>query len=72
MTLNDQGIVDLLESYERESKAIKSNAIRISWFMRGGISYSDAMALSHFERSEIDKLIEANIDTTKKSGLPFF
>ena len=72
MTLDDQGIVDLLESYERESKAIKSNAIRISWFMRGGISYSDAMALSHFERSEIDKLIEANIDTTKKSGLPFF
>jgi len=72
LTLDDQGIVDLLESYERESKAIKSNAIRISWFMRGGISYSDAMALSHFERSEIDKLIEANIDTTKKSGLPFF
>lgn len=72
MTLDDQGIVDLLESYEKESKAIKRNAIRLSWFMRGGISYSDAMALSHFERMEIEKLIEDNLETTKKSGLAFF
>jgi hypothetical protein len=72
LTLDDQGIVDLLESYEKESKAIKRNAIRLSWFMRGGISYSDAMALSHFERMEIEKLIEDNLETTKKSGLAFF
>lgn len=72
MTLDDQGIVDLIEGYDRESKAIKRNALQISWFMRGGLSYEDAMALSQTERQEVEKIISDNMETTKKSGLPFF
>lgn len=40
--------------------------------MRGGVSYEDVLNMSTEERSSISKLIEENLDITKKSGLPFF
>jgi len=40
--------------------------------MRGGATYNDIMQMSHAERSLIGKLASENIDTTKKSGLPYF
>jgi hypothetical protein len=72
LTLDDQGILALLESYDKESKALKSNALRISWFMRGGLTYADVLALSYQERLDVEKIIEDNMETTKKSGQPFF
>ena len=42
------------------------------WYMRGGITYEEAMAMSVNERNLINSIIEENIETTKKSGLPFF
>lgn len=40
--------------------------------MRGGLSYEEAMSLAPNERKIINNLIKENLDTTKKSGLPFF
>jgi len=40
--------------------------------MRGGLTYSEAMNLSHEERQIVSDLVKENIETTKKSGLPFF
>ena len=40
--------------------------------MRGGVSYTDVMNMSSDERGMITKLISDNMETTKKSGLPFF
>jgi hypothetical protein len=57
---------------EKEVKMIKSNALRTVWYMRGGISFAEAMNLSMDERDIIDEIIKENFETTKKSGLPFF
>jgi hypothetical protein len=57
---------------ESETIAIKDNAIKMSWYMRGGVSYVDVLNMSSEERKAISKLIEENLETTKKSGLPFF
>ena len=57
---------------ESETTSIKENAIRMAWSMRGGASYEDILNMSTDERKVISKLIEDNLDTTKKSGLPFF
>jgi hypothetical protein len=62
----------LLTSLEKEVKNIKAESIRICWYMRGGLTYTEVMDLSSAERSEISKLIKDNLETTKKSGLPFF
>lgn len=40
--------------------------------MRGGVEYNDILNMCAFERESITKLIEANLETTKKTGLNFF
>lgn len=40
--------------------------------MRGGITYNEAMNLSHSERTMIGGIIKENLETTKKTGLNFF
>lgn len=57
---------------ENEAKAIKQEAMRMTWYMRGGLSYDQALQLSTAEREIVGKLIKDNMETTKKSGLPFF
>jgi hypothetical protein len=57
---------------EKDSKALRQEAIQICWYMRGSISYDDAMLLTVEDREIIGKLIKDNLETTKKSGLPFF
>lgn len=70
MTLSNEEIVELIEQYERESKAIRREALKFAWYMRGGISYNEAMALSSSEREIIAKIIKENIEATEKSGMP--
>ena len=72
MNLSNEKIIALLERYERESKALRHEALRISWSMRGGITYSDAMALSQLEREVISDIIKENMEITKESKMPFF
>jgi len=40
--------------------------------MRGGISYNDAMLLSVEDRKIISEIVKENLETAKKSGMPFF
>ena len=65
-------IVKEIEKMEKETKGIKDEALRLSWNMRGGLSYNEAMALSPDVRESITKIIKDNLETTKKSGLPYF
>ena len=40
--------------------------------MRGGVTYEEAMQMSQSERGIINDIVKENMETTKKSGLPFF
>jgi hypothetical protein len=40
--------------------------------MRGGASYEDILNMSTKERKAIEKIIEDNLETTKKTQMPFF
>ena len=57
---------------DKDCQNIRQEAIKMSWFMRGGLAYDQAMALGIQEREIINNLIKDNLETTKKSGLPFF
>jgi len=57
---------------EKESREIKQEALKMVWYMRGGLSYEAALNLSPDERTTVSKIIADNLETTKKSGLPFF
>ena len=72
MTLSNEEIISLLHSYEKQSRALREDALKMSWFMRGGVTYDDIMQLSFQEREIISKIISENMEITKKSNLPFF
>jgi hypothetical protein len=72
LNLSNEEIVSYLKSLDKEARAIRDEALRFTWYMRGGLSYSDAMLLSQDERKIVSKIIDDNMETTKKSGLPFF
>jgi hypothetical protein len=62
----------LIDRYEKEVTEIKKSALQLSWYMRGGASYVDILNMSTEERKSINQIIESNLETTKKSQLPFF
>lgn len=57
---------------EKESNAIRQEALQLAWYMRGGLTYEQALYLSIGERKIINEIVKSNLETTKKSGLPFF
>ena len=61
-----------IDQMEKECNDIRQEALKMSWFMRGGLSYEQALNLSSVERELLSALIKENLETTKKSGLPFF
>ena len=70
--MESDNIVKMIDQMEQETNNIRQEAIKMCWFMRGGISYEQALNLNQTERKLISELIKENLDTTKKSGLPFF
>ena len=72
MNLDLAGIEKLVEGMDKEARAIKDEALRMVWWMRGGLSYEDAMLLSNNEKELIGEIIKDNMKATKDSGLPFF
>jgi hypothetical protein len=57
---------------ESETTSIRQEALKMCWFMRGGLTYDQSMQLSIAERKLVNELVKENLETTKKSGLPFF
>jgi hypothetical protein len=72
LILDKTGIEEAVKAYELESKALKDELFRICWYMRGSISYTESLMLSHEEREIISKIIEKNLEITKESQMPFF
>jgi hypothetical protein len=57
---------------EQEAKSIREESFRLSWYMRGGITYEQVLMLSNAERIMISELAKDNLETTKKTNLPYF
>lgn len=62
----------MVDQMDQEVVSIRREALQMAWYMRGGITYDQALQLSVGERTLISELIKENLETTKKSGLPFF
>lgn len=57
---------------DQEANDIRRQAMKMSWYMRGGTTYEDVLNMSFFERKAINDLIKDNLETTGKTKLPFF
>ena len=72
LTLDHTGVTELIESMEKEIYEVKKNAFQFSWYMRGGVSYTDVLNMSIDERKMINEIVSSNLEITKNSKLPFF
>jgi hypothetical protein len=64
--------VKYLKDFDNQIKNLKMEIMKICWFMRGGVTWQEALNLSPEERGVISKLVKENMETTKKTGQPFF
>jgi hypothetical protein len=65
-------ITKLTDDMTKEKMSISFNAQRLSWYFRGGIDYIDIMNMSQEEIDNLNKIVDDNMETTKKTKLPFF
>jgi hypothetical protein len=61
----------LMTNMRDEAKSIKANILRLGWHMRGSCSLEDIMMMSQMEIDMINKIVEDNMELTKKTQLPF-
>jgi len=70
LALDNESIIKLLQDFDNESKALEKDLLETTWYMRGGISYNEAMMLSPSERKQIHAIIKQNIKNTETTKLP--
>lgn len=70
ITATDEEILGIIKQMGEETKKLSDDLLKMCWFMRGSISYSEAFSLTQYERECIAKIIESNIEITKESGMP--
>ena len=57
---------------DKEVKSLKESLLRSVWYMRGGVTYTEIVNMSYDERVSINKIIEDNLETSKKTGRDFW
>jgi len=72
LALSDSEIVKYLKDMDADIKNLKHELLKICWFMRGGVTYQEALNMDVEERKIIGKIVKENLETTKKSGRDFF
>lgn len=55
---------------DKECNAIRDDILRVTWYMRGGVNYDQAMQLSYQERKLIQKIVKDNLEFMKKTHMP--
>jgi hypothetical protein len=65
-------IEKIVDKMELECNSIREDCLRMTWLMRGGVSYEEVMNMSQSERTAISKIANDNIEVTKKTKLPYF
>lgn len=65
-------MINYLKEMENEAKSLRHELLKICWFMRGGVTYGEALDMGYGERKIISDIIKDNLETTKKTGQPFF
>jgi len=72
LSLPLEEILNEVKILEQETKQIKYNLSKLCWYMRGGLSFTEAYETTPEDREVITKLIEENLETAKKINQPFW
>jgi hypothetical protein len=70
LSLTADEIVELIQQFEKDTKAMREDVLRICWYMRGSISYDEGVLLTKLDREIINSIIKDNVEITKETKLP--
>jgi len=70
--MGDSEIISYLKDFDSQVKNLKLELMKVCWFLRGGVSWNEALTFSPEEREIVSQLVKENMETTKKTGKPFF
>jgi len=65
-------ILEEVKHMENQQKETKLEIMKLCWFMRGGLTLDEGFASCYEDRSIMSDIVKENLETTKKSGMPFF
>jgi hypothetical protein len=65
-------ILEEVKHKKKKKKEIRSEVMKLCWYMRGGMTLDEGFATCHDDRSLMSDIVKENLETTKTSGLPFF
>jgi hypothetical protein len=57
---------------DSDIKNLKHELLKVCWYMRGGVTYQEALNMSIEERKIVGNIVKDNLETTKKTGRDFF
>ena len=70
--LSASEIPEYLVGLDEQVAEFKRELVRISWYMRGGVTMQELLHIySHDDRESMYAIIKDNLETTKESGMPF-
>jgi hypothetical protein len=72
LILDIEGIERLIKQYAKEVRNIRMDIFRMTWYMRGGVTATEAYMTSYEERQIINEIITGNLETAKKTNQPFW
>jgi len=61
-----------VDSLDKEFLSLKQDLAKICWYMRGSVTWDESYSLSLEDRTIIAEIVKENLETTKKTGMPFF
>jgi hypothetical protein len=62
----------MIKGLDNQVKEIKNEIFRLCWYMRGSVTIDEGFALTYDDRTIIADIIKDNLETTKKTQMPFF
>lgn len=62
----------MFATLQRESERLIDGITTLIYFMRGAVSYTEAMNMSYAERSIMERFLEKRFETEKKNPNPIY
>jgi hypothetical protein len=65
-------IAEMLDDFDKDSKALRKSILKLCWYMRGGLTLEEAMTIGFQDRELISEIISENLKVTEETKMPFF
>ena len=66
----DEELPDFFSRLDRQKQEINDQAMKLCWYMRGGVSVTEIMHMNASQRQAIEKTVNDNIELSKRAKTP--